>query len=57
MKMSRAEFYEMAVYSLTREQFKKEFGCEPLDIMDFDYSFDKVQWNQALEFGYELVND
>lgn len=57
MKMSREEFYEMAAMALTCEEFIRQFGCEPLDPMDFDYSFDKVHWNQALEFGYDLVND
>lgn len=57
MRMSREEFYEMVAMALTREEFIRQFDCEPLDPMDFDYSFKKVHWNQALEFGYDLVND
>ncbi len=51
--MSRQDFYENAVYSLSEEDFERIFGVKPLDIMDFDYSFDEVIWNANLEFAYQ----
>ena len=54
--MSRQEFYENAVYSL-RDNFEDYFGEKPLDIMDFDYSFDKVHWTMALECAYQEFLD
>lgn len=50
--MTRQDYYENLVYSLTHDQFTTYFGVEPLDIWNFDYSFDKVHWNANLEFAY-----
>lgn len=54
--MSRQEFYENAVYSMG-DYFENYFGEKPLDIMDFDYSFDKVHWTMALECAYQEFLD
>ena len=50
--MSRQEFYENVVYSLTRDEFEECFGCAPADIQAFDYDFNKVHWNANLEWAY-----
>jgi hypothetical protein len=52
MLFTRAEFYEMCVDSLSATEFERLFGVAPMDIWDFDYSFDKVHWNMNLEFAY-----
>ena len=48
----RKEFYEMVVGALRDDEFERIFGEKPVDIMDFDYNFDKVHWNQNLEYAY-----
>ena len=50
--MTRKEWYEMVVESFSRGEFEHIFGCEPLDIMDFDYNFNNVHWNMNLEYAY-----
>lgn len=50
--MTRKEFYEELVSNLSESEFIRLFGCRPHDIMDFDYSFDNVEWNMALEYAY-----
>lgn len=55
--MTRKEFYEELVSNLSESEFVQIFGCRPHDIMDFDYSFDNVEWNQALESAYNLCID
>lgn len=55
--MSRQEFYENAVYSMGSENFEKYFGEKPLDIMDFDYTFNKVHWTMTLECAYQEYLD
>ena len=54
MSITRAEFYEELVICLTPEDFKTLYGVEPLDIWSFDYSFDRVKWNQEMEFSYNV---
>ena len=51
--ITRADFYENVAMSLNRDEFIRFFGCEPHDPLDFDYSFDNVEWNQSLEFAYQ----
>lgn len=51
--MTREDYYENLVYSLTHDQFTTYFGVEPLDIWDFDYAFSKVHWNANLEYSYQ----
>lgn len=51
--MTRQDYYENLVYSLTHDQFVTYFGEKPLDIWGFDYSFDKVHWNENLEYAYQ----
>jgi hypothetical protein len=56
--MSRKEWYEMVVESLTEQEFERLFGCKPLNIMDFDYNFNKVHWSAIFEYLYnECVNE
>lgn len=55
--ITREDFYEMAAENLSHNEFIRLFGCEPLDIFDFDYDFSKVKWNQALEFAYQECLD
>jgi len=43
--MTREEYYEMAKGVLTREEFVKRFGIEPVDFQD-------LTWNYNLETGY-----
>ena len=52
MLMTREEFYEECVNALTAAEFYTLFGVDPLDIWDWNYSFDKVKWNYALEYAY-----
>lgn len=51
--MTRQDFYENAVCSMSRNTFFQYFGEYPADIWDFDYSFDKVRWTEALEYAYQ----
>lgn len=51
--ITRADFYEDVAMILSRGEFIRLFGCEPHDPLDFDYSFNKVTWNQSLEFAYQ----
>lgn len=50
--MSRQEFYENAVNSMSFDDFCLMFGCAPADVQDFDYDFGKVHWNMSLEYAY-----
>lgn len=52
MLFTRKEFYEMCVDSLSTVEFERLFGVKPADIQDFDYDFNKVYWNMALEYAY-----
>ena len=50
--MSRKDYYEMAVESMSMDDFEYIFGCAPADIQAFDYDFNKVHWNMNLEYAY-----
>ena len=50
--MNRKEFYEMLVDGFTADEFKMYFRVDPIDIMSFDYNFENVKWNFALETAY-----
>lgn len=55
---ARKDFYEMCVESLNFEDFARIFGVDPVDIMDFDYDFDRdVTWNMNLEYAYNEFMD
>jgi hypothetical protein len=56
--MTREAFYAELVYNLSEEDFTRMFGCRPHDIMDFDYDFNTVKWNMALECAYnDYINN
>ena len=56
--MTREAFYAELVYNLSEEDFTKMFGVPPHDIMDFDYDFNAVKWNMALECAYnDYINN
>ena len=55
--MSRQDFYENMVSSMTADRFYQYFGEYPVDIQDFDYSFDRVHWTMALEYAYNEYID
>jgi len=50
--MTREMYYEMLVTSMSADRFYQYFGEYPVDIQDFDYSFDKVHWNMSFEYAY-----
>lgn len=52
MLLTRAEFYELCVESLSPAKFKHLFGVAPMNIYSIDYSFNKVHWNANLESAY-----
>ena len=52
--MSREEYYEDCYLSMGREEFSDMFGYEdPQDPRDFDFDFNNVKWNMALEYAYQ----
>ena len=56
--ITREEFYAELVYNLSTSEFIQMFGVEPHDIMDFDYDFNAVKWNMALECAYnDCINN
>ena len=56
--MTRAEWYELAVQSLTEEFFEEYFGVKPIDIWALDYDFERdVTWCQNFEFAYQAYLD
>ena len=56
--MSRQDFYENVVCIMSRDDFYQLFGEYPLDIWDFNYSFNNVHWTAALEYAYnEYINN
>ena len=50
--MSRKDFYEMCFESMGADEMENYFGVVVSDPRDFDYDFDRVQWNMSLEYAY-----